>query len=33
MPNAYVPYSNFRVGASVLYDDGSIETGCNVENA
>jgi len=33
MPNAHVPYSNFRVGASVLYDDGSIETGCNVENA
>lgn len=31
--NAYVPYSNFRVGASVLLKDGSIINGCNVENA
>jgi cytidine deaminase len=30
--NAYVPYSNFRVGAALLLDDGSIVTGCNVEN-
>lgn len=29
---AYVPYSSFKVGAAVLYEDGSIYTGCNVEN-
>jgi len=31
--NAYVPYSNFKVGAAVLTKDGKIYTGCNVENA
>lgn len=31
--NAYVPYSNFHVGAAVLMDDGSIYKGCNIENA
>ena len=30
---AYCPYSRFRVGASVLADDGGIDSGCNVENA
>ena len=30
---AYVPYSEFPVGAAVLVEDGSIHTGCNVENA
>ncbi len=30
---AYVPYSHFPVGAAVLTEDGSIVTGCNVENA
>jgi cytidine deaminase len=30
--NAYAPYSNYRVGAAVLLTDGSIVTGCNVEN-
>jgi len=29
---AYVPYSKFRVGAALLCKDGSIVTGCNVEN-
>ncbi len=31
--NAYVPYSKFKVGAGLLMDDGTIITGCNVENA
>ncbi len=31
--NAYAPYSNFKVGAAVLTDDGKIFTGCNIENA
>ncbi len=30
---AYVPASNFRVGASLLASDGRVFTGCNVENA
>ncbi|MBE6068970.1 MAG: cytidine deaminase [Clostridium lundense] len=30
---AYVPYSNFKVGAAVLMEDGSIYSGCNIENA
>lgn len=30
---AYVPYSNFQVGAAVLGSDGTIYHGCNVENA
>ena len=31
--SAYCPYSNFRVGASVLTSDGVIIGGCNLENA
>lgn len=30
---AYCPYSNFKVGAAALFEDGYIYTGCNVENA
>jgi cytidine deaminase len=30
---AYAPYSQFKVGAAGLVDDGRIVTGCNVENA
>jgi cytidine deaminase len=30
--NSYSPYSQFRVGAALLLEDGSIVTGCNVEN-
>ena len=31
--NSYSPYSHFRVGSALLLTDGSIVSGCNVENA
>ena len=30
---AYTPYSHFSVGAALLCKDGTVVTGCNVENA
>ena len=30
---AYTPYSHFQVGAALLAADGTVYTGCNVENA
>jgi cytidine deaminase len=30
---AYVPYSNFPVGAALLTEDGKVYHGCNIENA
>ena len=30
---SYVPYSHFPVGAALLCADGTVFTGCNVENA
>lgn len=33
LERSYVPYSNFPVGAALLCGDGTVFTGCNVENA
>ena len=30
---AYAPYSGFHVGAALLCKDGTIFTGCNIENS
>ena len=33
MANSYSPYSRFKSGAAVECADGSVFTGCNIENA
>ena len=33
MNKAYVPYSNYPVGALIVTKNGNIYSGCNVENA
>jgi len=33
MAKSYSPYSRFKVGAAVESSDGSVYTGCNIENA
>lgn len=33
LEKSYCPYSHFPVGAALLCADGSVFTGCNVENA
>lgn len=33
LERSYVPYSKFPVGAALLCEDGTVFTGCNVENA
>lgn len=30
---AFAPFSNFKVGAAVVAEDGTLFTGCNVESA
>ena len=33
LERSYVPYSKFPVGTALLCKDGSVFTGCNIENA
>ena len=33
MGHSYSPYSGYKVGAALLCKDGTVFTGCNVENA
>ena len=30
---SYAPFSDFHVGAALLCEDGSVYTGCNIENS
>ncbi len=32
MKNSYSPYSDFKVGAALLTENGKVYTGCNIEN-
>ena len=33
LKNSYSPYSEFKVGAALLCSDGSVYSGCNIENS
>ena len=33
MAHSYSPYSGYKVGAALLCADGTVYTGCNIENA
>ena len=33
MTQAHAPYSGYRTGAALLCSDGTVFTGCNIENA
>lgn len=33
MLHSYSPYSGYKVGAALLCSDGTVYTGCNIENA
>lgn len=33
LERSYIPYSKFPVGAAICCSDGTVFTGCNVENA